>query len=143
MTMSMALWVLRQEYKAASWFFDYNDPDPEHLSEEEAMAFVFIAGGAAVQSAPLAMTPYYSIYRVSSSMQWVVDDLAYSAANRGAVMGVHNYSPRMLAFAKRSIGRRLAVKVGARFVPVLGWGLLVYDSWTVGKWIGEKLFVDS
>ncbi len=140
MTMSAALWVLRQEYKAASWLFSYDDPDPDLVSDEEAMAFVFIAGGAAVQTSAIAITPYYSIYQASASMQWVVDDMAYSAANRGALMGAHNYSPRMLSFAQRSVGRRLAVRAGARFLPVVGWGLFIWDAWNVGKWIGHQLF---
>ncbi|HHZ64180.1 MAG TPA: hypothetical protein EYN51_01555 [Flavobacteriales bacterium] len=36
--------------------------------------------------------------------------------------------------------RLFLAKVGARFIPGLGWGLLAYDLYTVGKWYMETDF---
>jgi len=133
-----AIWLLEQEYRFGKKQFTYTDPNPDEISGYEGMAFTILFAGAALQTSAVSMVPYYSLYQAHAAMSWAVSDIAYSKANRGALRGAHTFYPRTLAFARRGGLRFVATKVGSRFIPIVGWALLAYDLWSVGKWIGEK-----
>ena len=51
----------------------------------------------------------------------------------------YNLYPRVGAFAQKGGWRFAATKVGSRFIPYVGWALLAYDLYKVGKWVGRKV----
>ncbi len=60
---------------------------------------------------------------------------AFAATSGTFVPGTARYAGSAGVRIMRGRGARLAVKLGARFVPGLGWALLAYDVYTVSKMI--------
>lgn len=127
-----ALWVLDQEleyYKTAK-----RRPPVGSLTHTALMA------GAAAQTAVLTFPSYWGMYRTWEKMDNFVYDMhpnnrvSFSLTKSG---GVRAIVPRM---TRRQLFRFGAAKVGSRFIPVVGWGLLIIDAWSIGKYVGEYLF---
>ena len=137
--LSTAIWVLEQEAAWVSRNLTYT-----RQSENDPTGLIFASTFGVAQTAAISLTPYYQISKASSALRWVADDIAYSRKHPilskfWPLTGhLHNYHPKLLRFARKGGMRRLAVKVGARAVPGLGWALFAVDMWMVGKWIGEK-----
>ncbi len=141
-----ALWVLEKEYKFGKKHFTYTDPKPDHMSWYEAAAAFTLISGAALQTSVIGGMPYRSLFKAHGAMEWAVRDTMWTRAVRktGALGGKYNtytlfnYYPKMGAFAQKG-GLRFAVtKVGARVIPYVGWALLAYDLYSVGKWVHGK-----
>jgi hypothetical protein len=132
-----AIWVLEQEAAWAKRNFAHSDH-----SQDSAALMIGLTSFGVVQSSAISMTPYYSIYRQAERFRWVADDMAWRAKHpfwsKIWPFTIHNYHPKLLAFARKGGARAIAVRVGSRFIPYVGWALLGYDLWNVGKWIGEK-----
>lgn len=135
----MAAWVVDQEVKAMEWMgIDFKG------KPEAAIWFGLISAPYLVA---IGMQPYHGIYNLHAGMSWAVKDIAWSkeVARTGALGGkyntytLYNYAPKMLKFGKRGGLRLVALKVGARFIPYVGWALLAYDAYSVGKWAHGKL----
>lgn len=138
MSFSAAAWVLHQESRFVKKHFTYVDPDPEEISPEESFAFIALYTASSMQFGMLSLFPYYQLYHIGGNLSWAADDVAYSAANRGAVQGVHNFAPRTLKFAKRGKWAFRLVRFGGRAIPVVGWAFLAYDLYSLGKYAHEQ-----
>ncbi len=138
MTVSAAIWVLEHESAWVKRNFSRTD------SDNDPSAFIALSTAGMVQSALISSTPYYAIYSQASAFGWVADDLAY--AKKYPLWSKvwpqtghwYNHHPGLLSWARKTAGRKLAVRIGARAIPYVGWALLIWDAWNVGKWIGEK-----
>jgi len=121
-------------------------------------AYMVLLGGAVLQTSLIGMMPYATIiqaggivedyvwlrtapqhkikgFRVFEKGKPVRADRMSRAKIRS---GAYQIKPYGWA-ATRSGGRRLiAAKIAARFIPYLGWGLLAYDAYLVGKWVHGK-----
>ncbi len=133
----------------AWWLYDQV---PDH-PVTKAMVFPVAAAAAGL--------PYQSVIKVSQTlhdMTWWSDiaaasrfeesymrkhgmpiskkSAAHFARTHGSfVPGTARYTGHAGARILRSRGLRVAAKVGARFVPGLGWALLAYDVYTVTNMI--------
>ncbi len=129
-----AIWVLEQENKWIRKHFTYTDPDPGNMAWYEAGAALTLIAGGSAQTAMITMMPYYGLSRAHETAQWAVRDTMWTRA----VRRTRSFYPLNRLLAKPSAWRFATAKVGSRFIPYLGWALLAYDLWSVGKWIGEK-----
>ena len=137
-----ALWLLDKEWAAV----DYIAAEDAHPADVLALKFVAGAATAPIWGG-LAMMPYWKIHQQSARLAWAVEDVRHTrkmTARYGRVgakfrtLTYWNWFPKHRAFAMRGGIRWGATKVGSRFIPYVGWALLAYDLWNVGKWIGEK-----
>ncbi len=125
----------------------------EYIAAEEATYLdkMMLKGALALGTAPIwigvGVSPYFTLHQQAARMGWAVDDVRHTrriTAKYGRLAGkfrtmTHwNWFPKHRSFAMRGGLRWTATKVGARFIPYLGWALLAYDLWSVGKWIGGK-----
>ena len=137
--LSTAIWVLEQESAWVSRNFTYT-----RSSGNDPTGLIFASTFGLAQTAAISLTPYYQISKVGSALKWVADDIAYSQKHPvwskvwPQTGHWYNHHPKLLRFARKGGVRKLAVKLGARAVPGLGWALFAVDMWHVGKWIGEK-----
>ncbi len=132
-----ALWFLEQEQKVFDLFWRKAglSVDKHPLDSHAGTAVVSGAMvGAIAQTGYIGSMPYSKIMSVSGDLDTFVRRAALNEPI-GFSVSKGNITAR---FAKHRAGRLLAAKIGARFIPYVGWGLLVYDLWNVGKWIGEK-----
>jgi len=145
--LSVALWVLEQEYKFAKKHFTYTDPNPEKIDSWEAAAVFTAITAGSLQTSAISFQPYYGLYKAHAATQWAVRDTLWTQAVKktGALGGkfntytFYNLYPRVGAFAQKGGWRFAATKVGSRFIPYVGWALLAYDLYKVGKWVGRKV----
>ncbi len=143
--LSTALWILEQEYKFVKNHFTYIDPNPDKIDYWELGTAAALITGATLQTSVFTYQPYYRIWQASAALDWAVRDTTWTrlVKKTGAFGGkyntytLHNFYPRLGAFAQRGGWRFAATKIGSRAVPVLGWALLTYDLWKVGKWLGQ------
>ena len=139
-----ALWVLEQEQNA----FDYLwgkaglSMDKHPLDTRGGSTIVGLGmAGAIAQTGFIASQPYAHMIRWVGHEEDFLRKLAKhtprSAGGKGVPIGfsLRPFGPKWM---KASAGRKLAAKVGARFIPYAGWALLAVDMWHVGKWIGDK-----
>jgi len=138
----LAAWLLEKEWQAVEWIAA-DDADP--------LDKLAMKGVLAVSTAPIwigvGVSPYYTLSQQQARLSWAVDDVRHTRKMRakygrlGAKFRTFthwNYFPKHRSFAMRGGLRWGATKVGSRFIPYVGWALLAYDLWSVGKWIGEK-----
>lgn len=139
----LALWILEQENKAISWLVDEEKSSPVDVF---ALRVVMAVGTAPIWGM-VAIRPYYDLYTLHSATSWAVKDITYTAgvqakygrtAAKFRTLTHWNYFPRTRAFAMRGGARWAVTRVGSKFIPVVGWALLVLDLWMLGTWIGEK-----
>ncbi len=131
-----AIWLLEAEYK----FVKKNTSDwPEFEGNE--YEYMVIGMGAAMQSSVVSMMPYAGINRLAGAAEqyaWM------RTAPQHKIKGFRIKSPGFKAVpygwsTSKAAGRRLlAARIGARFIPYVGWALLAYDVYSVGKWAHEK-----
>ncbi len=136
-----AAWILDQEVKGIHWL----------VPHQYEMKDLYLHGVIAVSTAPIwgtvAMMPYLKIASLQRDTAWAVADIRYAKSSRSAgyiskfkTMTFWNYAPRTRAFASRGGWRFAVTRVGSKFLGPLGVALLMYDAWSTGIWIGEKLF---
>ncbi len=104
-------------------------------------AYMMMAMGATAQTAVVSSMPYVAInkaYGAAYNYQWV------RTAPQHKIKGFRIKSPGFKAVpygwsTSKVAGRRLlAARIGARFIPYVGWALLAYDVYEVGKWVHGK-----
>lgn len=115
-----AFWVVEQEY---FWFKRNLSPTRENSPHEIAAIPFYIVTGV-----PIAATPYAQLV------------VAWDSARAMAAGDWYNKLHRQAGYkvGRRRIARVAIGKIGSRFIPYVGWALLVVDLWALGKWIGEK-----
>jgi hypothetical protein len=126
------LWWLEQWHKWHAPYYQYADDSPEGMP-----ASVLYASMTGVAPAlAIGVSPYAQLQRVTMGLEDYVANRGYQgrqfrfSMSQGKFLFGRSLSKRMAL--------RMAAKVGARFVPGVGWALLVVDAWAVGKWLGEK-----
>lgn len=133
-----ATWVVDQEVKALEWMGISFKGKPEAAIWFGLIQLPYLVA--------IGMQPYHYLYQAHGAASWAVKDIAYSRAAAAAgynpkykTMTFWNYAPKTLKFGKRGGVRLIALKVGSRFIPYVGWALLAYDLYGVGKWAHGKL----
>ncbi len=119
--LSTALWVIEHQL---AWSKKNFTP----TRENEPFHFVTMPFYA-VEAALISSSPYAGIATLSGKLSW------HAQANAERTFMARTFG---LNISKRQALKFGTTKVASRFVPYVGWGLLVYDLWNVGKWIGEK-----
>jgi len=137
-----AIWLLEHQWNAVN----YIAAEDAHPADVMALKLVTTAATAPIW-AGVAVMPYWKMHQQSARMAWAVKDVAHTARIRARfgstaakfrTMTYWNWFPKHRAFAGRSAARFAITKVGARFIPYVGWGLLAYDLYSVGKWVHGK-----
>ncbi len=126
------LWWLEQWHKWHSPYYQYADDSPE--GQVGSVIYSIMTG--VVPAVGIAVSPYGQLQRQTIRLESYI-------ANRGYQGHQFRFSMSKGKFVfGRPLAKRAALKlgarIGARFVPGLGWALLVVDAWAVGKWIGKK-----
>jgi len=110
------IWVTEQQFAWSKRNFSFPKGN-------EGQFYIATSPFYAASFAAVSMAPYYGIASLSNSLSYKVESTV----------------------ARYALGRSLGFKVGrrrlaiaSRFVPGLGWALLMVDAWHVGKWIGDK-----
>jgi len=133
-----AIWVLEQEYEYAKKYFSWGPGGP--LAKPAATAALIVLG--IVQSAAISGMPYASLIQAHG---FVEDYVWMRTAPQHRIKGFRIKSPGFKAVpygwsvSRKAAFRLGAAKVAARFIPYVGWGLLAYDLYTVGKWAHGKI----
>ena len=137
MSLMTAAWALEQEYKAYRWLIgeSYTGKSWSELKPHEQL-FASTAGTAWLGvHGFIASQPYVRIFQIGSNLDTFVREAALRHREPiGFRLTPKGFMPK---FAPRA-GKMLVTKGLSRFIPVVGWSLLAYDLWNVGKWIGEK-----
>lgn len=133
-----ALWVLEQEEKAWDWFFPQKIPVD---SRGRALSAGILVTAAAVQTGYLGSMPYRGLIarhgRADLYLRQVALDKKWYNPIGFKLGGKLGIVPK---YATHSSARILGAKFATRFIPYVGVGLLMFDAWHVGKWIGHRLF---
>ncbi len=130
MPVTTAVWVLEQEYQFVKKHFSWGKGSPT-IEEDPWWIFggIVAVGG---QSAIISMMPYASLVRVHDFVDYYARPrIRGFRAGPGVPKGLHPYG---WSVSKKAVFRLGAARVAARFIPYVGWGLLAYDLYTVGKW---------
>lgn len=132
-----ALWVLDQEYKVANWLWHkggMSRPDRELTQKELFFATSVGLIPAAAQTAAIGSLGYSSLASVGGR----IDDFA-RVGRLNDPIGFSISKGRVSArYAKHGALKMGAAKLGARFIPYVGWALLATDVYLSGKWLYEK-----
>ncbi len=117
-----ALWVAEQQF---AWSKRNFTPTRDNEGEWHiATAPFYLATFGVVSSAP-----YAAVITTADSLAWhAATDVQERVIMKG--MGVR--------IGKRKAARWAATKLATRAIPYVGWALLAYDLWHVGKWVKEK-----
>lgn len=142
MPLSNVIWVAEQEYKAYSWL---NRKAPHGKFSEMPKSHQAFLTGAFMLNAGLLGTgvvlPYAALARYSGMAA------EFTTAFEAGEYATYSMTARSPHFLKRRVvfrvsmkyaARYAAVKIGSRFLGPIGVALLMYDAWTLGKWIGRK-----
>ncbi len=137
-----ALWVLDQEYKAAKWIWHKGGMSrpggsfqKKPMTDRELFfATYFGLLPAMAQTGAIGSLGYSTIASVGGRVD---DFVRYSRLNEpiGFSLSRGKITPK---FAKHSAFKMGAAKLGARFIPYVGWALLATDIYLSGKWLYEK-----
>jgi len=134
-----SIWVLEQEYRFAKEQFDWGEGGRPTLEDDPWWIFAGITA-AAVQTSAISALPYYGIIQLSGRMD---DYVFYHTIDRAVPIafrfgaGIKGFQPVFRSAARR--GLLLGARVGSRAIPYVGWALLAYDLYSVGKWAHDKL----
>ncbi len=139
---TVAGWIVRKEWQAVDWIAA-EDADP--------LDVIAMKGVVALSTSPIwigvGVSPYWTMHQQAARMSWAVDDIRHTRkmkAKYGSLgakfrtLTYWNYFPKHRTFAMRGGWRWAATKVGSRFIPYVGWALLAYDLYSVGKWVHGK-----
>jgi len=133
-----AIWVLEQEYEFAKKHFSWGPKGPP---ENPAYLFpLFVVG--AVQTAVISGMPYAGLIRAHGFVEdyvWMRTAAQHRIRGFRVGPGVKGVRPHGWSVSRKAAFRLGAAKVAARFIPYVGWGLLAYDLYTVGKWAHGKI----
>ncbi len=145
----MAIWVVEQEAKVLAPFYH---GERKQFSELNPSMQVFVTSVGIANAAGLGMvasSPYTYLWsKTTQARNYLAEEIMEmnyirtgkskfkpSYATKGGGFATR---PLLGKYVKGKAGRRLAAKVGSRFIPYAGWALLMVDLWHVGKWIGQK-----
>ena len=134
MPLMPAIWILEQEYKFAQKYLpEYFSWGPRGIPTIERDPYWFLAGAAAaaVQTAVITAMPYAGLLRAHG---FAADYVWMRTAPQHAIRGFKGITPYGWSVGRKAAFRLGAAKVAVRFIPYVGWGLLAYDLYTVGKW---------
>ncbi len=129
-----AIWLLEAEYKWGKKHFSYTDPNPDYMSGYEAATVLTLIAGGTVQSAMVTMMPYYGLSKAHDAAQLAARDTMWTRT----VRRTRSFYPLNRILRQPSAWRFAAAKIGSRFIPYVGWALLAYDAYSVGKWVHGK-----
>ncbi len=137
---STAAWVLDQEYKALKWLRGHpGTSGGKTWSQLTTPEQVFMTGAGTswvVAHGYVAFQPYARIFGYAADLDLKVREAKLAARNPSGFSIIRGkLFPR---FAKKQTTKLAMMKLGSRAIPYLGWGLLAYDLWNLGKWIGSK-----
>ncbi len=128
-----AIWLLEAEKK---FLKKHTSNWPEVKGNE--FSYTMLALGATAQTAVVSISTYAGVQKAYSVAA------AYgSNPMAGQIKGFRIASPGFKAVpygyaTKYGAKRLIAARIGARFIPYVGWGLLAYDAYLVGKWVHGK-----
>jgi hypothetical protein len=131
-----AIWVLEQEYEFAKKQFSWG---PKGVPPSAVFALIVMG---VFQTAVISGMPYASLIQAHG---FVEDYVWMRTAPQHRIKGFRIKSPGFKAVpfgwsvSRKAAFRLGAAKVAARFIPYVGWGLLAYDLYTVGKWAHGKI----
>lgn len=100
-----------------------------------SLAMLYVSETLALPIVAASVSPYVKLHQVSQQMDWALE-----ASRPGMRAPLHNWSPKLYKFGKRGLAARIALRIGSRAIPYVGWSLLVYDLYSVGKWFMETDF---
>jgi len=129
-----ARWVLEQELKWLQKNSDRSLADSWRDAPRSSQWFMF--GTAALQTAVIGGTPYVGMIK---AMEYSDYYISIRRQPRGFTVSSKGIRALGWSTSRRSMLKLAAAKIGSRFIPYVGWGLLAYDLWSVGKWIGHNL----
>jgi len=134
-----AIWVLEQEYEFAKKHFSWGPGGP--MAKPLKLVPLIIMG--ITQTAVISGMPYASLIKAHGFVEdyvWMRTAPQHRIrgfrAGPGVPKGIHPYG---WSVSRKAAFRLGAAKVAARFIPYVGWGLLAYDLYTVGKWAHGKI----
>ena len=141
-----ALWLLDKEWE---WYhsdarkrlwthrqFQLGDPDTPIW-----LPFA-VLGGATAQTALIASFPYVGLAKgagIASDYVWLRTAPQHAVQGFKFGPGIKGFQPYGWSTSRKAMFRLGAAKVAARFIPYVGWGLLAYDLYSVGKWAHGKI----
>ena len=128
------LWWIEQWHEWHAPYYQYADDSPE--GRVASPIYAIMTGVA--PAVGISLGTYGGIQAITMGLEDYSSRRAYDKATL--------HFSTTFPFARRqfvhSAGKRAALKfgarVGARFMPGLGWALFAVDMWHVGKWIGHK-----
>ncbi len=130
---STAAWVLDQEYKAFNWLV--TGKPKQKFSPGEQLFLGAAASGWVAGHGYIAAQPYLRISHFANEMDLFVR--TSNVRNRVPIGFTRGNAGWVARFAPRA-GKMLVTRGLTRAIPYIGWGLLAYDLWNLGKWIGSK-----
>ena len=133
-----ALWVLDQEYKVAKWLWHkggMSRPDRELTQTELLYVGMFGLIPAVAQTGAIGSLGYSTIASVGGRVD---DFVRLSRLNEPVGFSITPKGKLTARYAKHSALKMGAAKLGARFIPYLGWALLATDVYLSSKWIYDK-----
>jgi hypothetical protein len=138
---SGAVWYLQQwDEFHAPYYGDYR----ESMSEKKSAVVPFYAFATlAVPAVGIGISPYAYLFSKGHQLSGIADDAAYDLARNRHIFQHAPFSkiaPMRGAASRVLASKWLFARAGARLVPGLGWALLAYDLYNVGKWYIESDF---
>lgn len=139
-------WVIDQESKAGKWLLGIDKWSELKIKDdasgwEKSTAFSGLMIWYAAHS-PLAITPYWQMYRLQQGLSWAVkEDAIMRKWGKLHILRspfVVDWYPKTLRFVRRGGAARLAAKFGSRMIPYAGWALFALDVVMTAQWAYDK-----
>ena len=134
-----AFWLLEQESRALER--NTGRPFSETWRDIPISSKWVMAGLGIGQSAVVSSLPYVGLIRAGgfaedyvwarTAPQWAIKEFRFGP-------GIKGVQAIGWSTSRRSMMKLAAMKVASRFIPYVGWGLLAYDLYSVGKWAHGK-----
>lgn len=129
---------------SALWYLDQWNKNPlggglsrgiiEHHPDYAPFAVPYAAATGLAPAIVVGGSPYSLLQSATMGLEDYIERNAYS----GSKFSVKGSEIVFARSARKRMFLKGAAKLGTRFIPYVGWGLLAYDLWNVGKWIGHK-----
>ena len=127
-----AIWALEHEYEWAKEHLSWGPRGAPTVDRDPFWIFGGIVAG-------VGQTPYYSIVRASAKVDafLLAQSRLWSPIAFRFGPGISGFQPVFRRAAPRAT--LFLAKGAARFIPFVGWALLAYDVYTLGKYAHRKL----
>ena len=130
------IWVLEQEIEFARKHFDWGSKGRPTVQDDPMVIFggLLAVGG---QTALISSMPYVGLLKAhgfASDYLWLRTAPQHAIKGFKFGPGIKGFQPYGWSTSRKAMFRLGAAKVAARFIPYVGWGLLAYDLYSVGKW---------